>query len=1258
MVWLLTTSSSKELPPCTGTPAYAGKASVSPKMLCSTPGSATLSVSGTPPVSGLTFQWFEGSSLSGPFTSVSGATSNPYTRTGITSSKYYFCKVGCSSGGSLVNTDTVLLKTTPLDPPYIEDFETGTHGVNMPCASYTYGWNAYSYWYLYDGPHPYSWISLSNHTTGGSKWLFAGGGLGYYSGGEYWFSPAINFTAGKAYNLTYWYKTDGYDTYIFGAALGNSQSSSAMTTPIGSDVSTSTTSYTMYSGSFVCGTTGAQYLGIKFKASNWWYGAAIDDIGLSQLPPCSAKPSAGAAKASPTMICSAGTSGTTLSLVGLSAASDLTYQWQESTTPGTWSNISGATSPSYTTGPVSVVTCYRCVVTCPLIGTPNSDTSAATCVSIAPIVPPYIETFESATPGVNQPCASFTSSWDASTGTSTYTGWGIKGTPGTYYPSVDNHTTGGSKYLSAGYYISSYWLGAYSANQQYWFSPGLALTADMSYKCSYWYVTSGYSYLPSTTFGLYYGTSQDPSSMNPICPDVTGETNTTYKQISGSFVAPTTGTYYLGVKVNNGYAYYGVAIDDIGVEQLPLCTAKPVAGSVTASPSLICSSGTATLSLVGATAASRLRYKWLISTSGTAAGPYVPVTAGTGGTSAVYTTDVLSATQYYRCAVSCPLAADTSYDTTAVYAMRVGALDPPYIETFESSTPGINVPCAGATNWADYLVTTASGTVSTYGFTDLTNHTPGGSKWLRGSYYATLYYGSKDFWFTPAIHLVSGSTYEFSYWYLPANYPYSGVMSQTGLYVGNAQTRSAMTTNLIPDFSPTNGVYQQATANYTPTSTGNYYFGIYLRGDYSYGIAIDDIGIIQLPPCSGKPGSGGVASVSPTMLCSPGSANLNLTSLPKVANLSYEWYTCDASGNLIASVTGTASTTPALTVSASTGTNYRCVVKCTLGTSADTTYSSVVKLDVGAVIPPYIETFESGTPGTNMPCASYTYSFGGYYTWNVQGTPVTYGTSPLDNHTTGGSKYLVAGYNIGYYSGTPEFWFTPAITFTAGKLYQLSYWYQTDGTTGANYGLATYMGSSQTKAAMTIPLGTPFTTSTTLYKQFKLQFTPASSGNFYIGFSKSQTGWGYGVAIDDIGLQEVPPCSAPVAAGTIVADPSHVCSAGGTTLLDVDGSTLATGLAYEWFSAPDASGPWTTTGGTSLPYTTDPLFTPTWFKMVIKCSATGATDTTDPFLVGVGGFDLPIRRTSNPRLQVAFHCVAMPHSGQNTTTVENPRKYN
>lgn len=1216
-----------ELPPCTGTPAYAGKAKLTPSMVCSSPGTASLSVSGTPPVSGLTFQWYEASALAGPYTLVTGATTNPYTRTGITSSKYYYCKVGCSAGGSTKNTDTVMIKVAPLNPPYVEDFETGTMGINQPCASYTYSWDAYSYWYLYDGAHPYSWTGLDNHTSGGSKWLFAGGGLGYYSAGEYWFSPAINFTAGKAYNISFWYNTDGYDSYLFGARIGASQSDAAMTTVVGTDVTSSTTSYTKFSGDFVSGSTGAQYIGIKFKASNWYYGAAIDDIGLTQLPPCSAKPTAGSAAASPLMICSAGSSGTTLSLKGLSAASDLTYQWQSSSTglAGSWSNISGATTPSYTTAAISAKTYFRCYVKCPLISAPNTDTSASVMVTVGPFIPPYLETFETATAGVNQPCASNTYTWDAGGGTSYFYYWGIKDVPGTYYTGMDNHTPGGSKYLSTGYYVGAYALGSYDGDRQYWFSPPLQLTSGMAYKCSYWYV-AGDVYV-GVNYGLYYGTAQDASSMIAMRPDITGQNNTTYQQIVGSFTAPTSGIYYLGVKVNHTkYGIYGAAIDDIGVEQLPLCAAKPTAGTINASPSLICSSGTTTLSLVGTSMASKLNYQWQDST----ASGWANVSTGSGGTTTNYTSGTLTTSRKYRCIVTCPLISAPNSDTTPVYLMNVGPITPPYIETFESGTEGVNMPCASYTyGWgAGYLWYIYASPFDPY-YSAIDNHTPGGSKYLFAGYYMGYYTGGNQYWFTPAIKFTGGSTYEFSYWYNGSDY--TGGSTTLGMYYGTSQSAGSMSA-IRGDITGVNtSTYKQLIGRFVAPTTGNYYMGIKVQHTaFTYpGIVIDDIGLIQLPPCTGKPTVGAV-SATPAMLCSAGGTvklDMDMSTVSKVAGLSYRWEstTTDPASGFVVSSTSAALSSPLYTTTALPATTwFRCIVKCTA--TGDSTISSILKVDVGAITPPYIETFETGSPGTNMPCASYTYSFGAYYYWNIMGSTFTYGTSPLDNHTPGGNKYLMGGYYIGYFSGSPEFWFTPAIKFTGGKLYQLSYWHQSDGYSGATYTIDAFMGNAQTKAAMTTAIGSSVTP-TPVYKQFKTQFTAASSGNFYIGFRKTQSGFGYGIAIDDIGLQQVPPCSAPVVAGTIFADPVHICATGGTTVLDLIGSTLATGLSYEWLYSTSPTGPFVSAGAatTTLPYTTDPIVVNTWYKVVIKCTATGATDTSAAIKVAVGAFDLPYK---------------------------------
>jgi len=1266
------------LPLCSTAPAGAittgGKSSATPAVICSTPGTTVLGLSSTPPYSGLSFQWEMATGTPTSFSAITGATSASYTQSISTGGNYYFrCKVTCAASGTVVYSDTSTVTTVPITPPYIETFESAVVPNNMPCAGYTYSWGSPGYyWSTANAGSPGT--GVVNHTPGGSKLLLAGTYVGYGAGHvEYWFTPGLALTAGKAYDISFYFRSAndyvGYDSYSYsvGIAYGNSQSATGMTTVLGDTTATpadTKTSWQRFSRGFVNATTGTKYIGIRvFHSSYMYYGTNIDDIGVVQLPPCSARPSAGKSFASPGMICSTGT--TTLSLSGTTAASDLSFQWQQSTTgTGGWSNVtagSGGTTPAYTTptlttGPMY----YRCVVICPLAGAPNGDTSTVTKVVVGPITPPYVEDFETATVGVNQPCAAtaagYSPSWDPSGPSAYYYQWSISGAPGIYYPSVTNHTPGGSKYLSHGYYLGSYYSSSYTQN--YWFSPPLALTAGYSYKCSYWYVCSGYP-SEAVTYGLYYGTSQSVSAMTAMTPDISGENNTTYKKMEGAFIAPTTGVYYIGAKVNHtGYGNYGGAIDDIGVEQLPPCAAKPVAGTISATPGLICSSGTSNLSLKGSTMASLLSFQWLISTTGPA-GPFVPVTTGSGGTSPSYTTGTLSATTWYRCVVICAAAGAPNRDTTPVYTMNVGAITPPYMETFESATIGVNQPCASSSagyspSWDPsgpstyYYQWSISGAPGTY-YPSVKNHTAGGSKYLSHGYYLGTYYSSSssygnNYWYSPAIKLTKDSTYEFSYWYVSSGYSSESV--NLGMYYGTSQTASAMTA-IRPDLVGKNNTsYEQVTGRFVAPGSGNYYFGVKVNhtGYGNYGGAIDDIGLQQLPACNGIPTAGAI-SVNPAMLCTPGSTTLDMdmAGVTKAGSLSYRWQWTDtdpASGFVPSGSSASLSSPTFVTGTVSATRWFRCVVKC--NNTGDSTFSAIQKVDVGAVVPPYIETFESGTTNMNMPCAAYTYYggtsvytartgswFGYYYYWNVMGGPDPgYSSTPMDNHTPGGSKYLVGGYQIGYtgYGYSQEYWFTPAIKFTAGKLYQLSYWYATDGVyygTPANYNLAVFMGSSQTAAAMTTAIGPALTNlNNTDYVQVKTLFTPTTSGNFYLGFKKGQTSFGYGLALDDIGVQEVPPCSAPVAAGTVVAAPSHVCTIGGTTSLDLTGTTLATGLTYTWQSRTASTG-WSTFATGAPPVASPSLGEATWLRCIVTCSATSISDTTDETRVTVGPMELP-----------------------------------
>lgn len=1226
-----------ELPPCnTATTAAAlgsgpsggGHATSSPSVACSVPSTITLNVSGTPAFSGLAFSWeYSYGTTAGPWikAGISALTGTFSVPTGGT--WYFRCKDSCTTTGLSIYSDTVAVLTTPITPPYTETFETGTRGVNMPCAGYTSSWSSGAYWYLQNSPYASYAPGITNHTPGGTNYLHAGYYLGYgVSGNQYWFTPGLALTAAKAYNVSFWFSNSAYSTSYagygtnIGVRAGTAQTAAAMTIMAGADSTvyinaTTSATYNQFQRSFIAPTTGTYYVGIMVNHSYYnYYGMAIDDIGINQLPSCNAKPVAGTTVASPSLLCSS-TATSTLSLVGTSAASDLTFQWQsKDPTTGLVTTITGATLPAYTTTTPAAKMYYRCIVTCPLITGANVDTSSWVLVGVTPITLPYVETFETGTAGVNMPCAGYTYSWGSA---GTY--WNLLAAPISGYSWITNHTPGGSKYLSAGYYIGSYGSGA----TQYWFTPGLSLFANKAYQVSYWFNGSGYS-SGNTMLGVAAGTSQTAAAMTIAAGVDTTVNTTTYTQLIRNFISPTTGTYYVGIKVNNlVYSYPGVAIDDIGIIQLPSCNAKPVAGTTTCSPSMICSSGTTTCSLVGTTAASDLSFQWYDVTGGI-------WTSISGATSPTYTTPTLSASKSYRCVVTCLASATPNTDTSSLLVVPVGAIIPPYTETFEAATIGTNVPCASYTySWgsAGYYWYLQGSTFGSY-YPAVYNHTPGGSKYLSaGTYIGTYGSGAAQYWFSPAIKFTAGATYEGSYWYTGSGY--SGGSTTLGLYYGTAQTAAAMTTPLLADVTGINtSTYQQIIGRFVAPTTGNYYLGIKVNHTaYSYpGVAIDDIGLTQLPPCTGAP-TVGTISASPYILCTAGTVSLtmDLGGVSKVAGLSYQWYDSSASTGGAWVAIGSALTAPTYSLSISTTTWFKCVVTCT-ATSSPTT-SSVISVNVGAVTPPYKEDFEKSTSGTNVPCASYSYSFGYYYYWNTMNSPLTYGPTALDNHTPGGSKYLIGGYYIGYpsYSGyTEDYWLSPAVTLTAGKRYQISYWYNTDGYAGANYKCGVYMGTTQSKAGMTTLLGTVLNPTNTTYKQYKYQFVATTTGNVYFGIMKGATGFGYGMAFDDIGVDQVPPCSAPVVAGTISADPLQICSPGGTTSLDLIGSTLATGLTYTWQDSNSTTGgAWATFGSSAPPTTSISLTEKTWIRCIVTCAATGATSTSNVQVIGVGAYDLP-----------------------------------
>ncbi|HLP55911.1 MAG TPA: GEVED domain-containing protein, partial [Fluviicola sp.] len=116
------------------------------------------------------------------------------------------------------------------------------------------------------------------------------------------------------------------------------------------------------------------------------------EITYTLPPACSAAPSPGATNASAASVCPS--TPVNLTLPSLAGEPGMTFQWQSSPDGVTYSDIVGATTPSYSTTQSST-TYYQCIVTCTNVGL--SSTSTPVMVSTTPFMDCYCTSIPTST---------------------------------------------------------------------------------------------------------------------------------------------------------------------------------------------------------------------------------------------------------------------------------------------------------------------------------------------------------------------------------------------------------------------------------------------------------------------------------------------------------------------------------------------------------------------------------------------------------------------------------------------------------------------------------------------------------------------------------------------------------------------------------------------------------------------------------------------------------------------------------------------
>jgi hypothetical protein len=311
---------------------------------------------------------------------------------------------------------------------------------------------------------------------------------------------------------------------------------------------------------------------------------AYANFGIDVIPavPCTAVPGANSVVTPTAMTCP--NASAMLGLATTYSFGGITYQWQSSTVSpvGPFTAVSGATSNIYSAPNLTVNTWFNLVATCTNVV--GSVTTTAGQVTISPVVTssvPYFEGFESiGTPNELPNCSWSSSGPNAQTYNSANTNGRIPRT--------------GSNFAS--FYYNP-------AGTNYFYTNGIQLNAGVTYSAALWYQTEYYGYTNWSDLSIMYGTTQSPTGLVSIASTNGPALSNIYKSLSGTFMVPTSGLYYIAVRGtgNTSSSAQYLSWDDLEIT-VPCTPNSPNTPTVSlvSSTTTICSGETVNLNVSGA----------------------------------------------------------------------------------------------------------------------------------------------------------------------------------------------------------------------------------------------------------------------------------------------------------------------------------------------------------------------------------------------------------------------------------------------------------------------------------------------------------------------------------------------------------------------------------------------------------------------------------------------------------------------------------
>lgn len=132
-------------------------------------------------------------------------------------------------------------------------------------------------------------------------------------------------------------------------------------------------------------------------------------------------------------------------------------------------------------------------------------------------------------------------------------------------------------------------INAFSATNEYIWTPGFSMNSGQTYNFSFWWAGDTYT---GWTGDVFYNTSQLSTGATQLGTTFvsSGTTTTkTYAQFSNAFVAPSTGTYYFAIRINANSTPWYISFDDFQITTTEPASTSTLSSGVGAEPSTISS---------------------------------------------------------------------------------------------------------------------------------------------------------------------------------------------------------------------------------------------------------------------------------------------------------------------------------------------------------------------------------------------------------------------------------------------------------------------------------------------------------------------------------------------------------------------------------------------------------------------------------------------------------------------------------------------